>query len=132
MIQAIFQMVALTKFIIWIKNSKKYKINGNGSWEKLDILEKKIIIYIQVLIQLQERDQMVQSFIIAPQKKQIKLSKKRSISFVILEVNTNTVQQMLQEHSVLTNNQKNKEYIHFNLKRTHWVATSNSSNTKHR
>ena len=73
--------VALTKFIIWIKNLKNIKLTEMEAEKKLEYFRKKIIIiYIQVLIQLQERDQMVQSFIIALQKKQIKLSKKRSIS----------------------------------------------------
>ena len=75
--------------------------------KKLEYFRKKIIIiYIQVLIQLQEQDQMVLSFIIALQKKQIKLSKKKIYFFVTQGDNINTAQQMLQEHSVLTNNQK--------------------------
>ena len=57
---------------------------------------------------------MVQSFIIAPQKTN-KVIKKRSISQDQGD-NINTAQQMLQEHSVLTNNQKIKNIFTLILK----------------
>ena len=70
----IFDGVALTKFLYWIKNVNKEKISEFDAQNKLEKFRKKVrIIYIQVLIQLQDLVLMEQLFIIEHQKKKQKL-----------------------------------------------------------
>ena len=65
----VFDGVALTKFIYWIKNINKKKITEFEAQNKLENFRKKIkSIYIQVLLLLLVPGGMAQLFIIEQQK----------------------------------------------------------------
>ena len=89
----IFDGIALTKFLYWIKNKNKKEINEYQAQSKLENFRKKIkIIYIQVLILLLVQEKMELSYII----KQIKLNQKklkRMIFFYVTQVDSIVMEQ---------------------------------------